>query len=79
MLMHTKVPHTFHPLMMMFHFSFISSQTIIGLPAEVYAYGTMFTYSMLGVPIAIFISLTVFLPVFSQLQVTSIFEVSSTR
>lgn len=52
---------------------------MIGLPGEVYTFGTIVIYSTLSMPIAVLIATKVFLPVFYQLEVTSVFEVSNSN
>lgn len=56
--------------------SFMSAITLLGVSAEIYTYGTQFfviniSY-IIGTPIAAF----VFLPVFYQLKLTSIYQVN---
>lgn len=56
--------------------SFMSSIAIIGVPAEVYVYDTMFMWSVLSFPIAIFLSAHVHIPIFYNLKLTSAYEVN---
>lgn len=56
--------------------SFISGITLLGLPTEVYSYGTQYLYVSLGV-LGMGITMGVFyLPVFHDLNITSTYEVS---
>ncbi|XP_052071088.1 sodium-dependent multivitamin transporter-like [Mytilus californianus] len=54
--------------------SFMSSIAIIGVPAEVYVYNTMFMWCILAFPIAIFLSAHVHIPIFYNLKLTSAYE-----
>ncbi|XP_067948512.1 sodium-coupled monocarboxylate transporter 1-like [Watersipora subatra] len=54
--------------------SFISAITIIGQPAETYTYGIMYIWVTLSYIPAILISTYVFLPVFYNLEITSLYE-----
>ncbi|GFT26085.1 putative sodium-dependent multivitamin transporter [Nephila pilipes] len=54
--------------------SFMSAITILGVAAESYFYGTQYAMISLGYAIATPISTYVFLPVFYNMQITSIFE-----
>lgn len=61
---------------MVFFDSYISGISILGLPAEMYVYGTQYAMIMLSEG---FVSLTMaylYLPVFYTLQITSSYEVS---
>ena len=55
--------------------SFISSQTLIGAPTEIYFYGTIFMYQCIGSFIGALIGFVFFLPVFKQLNIISVYEV----
>lgn len=48
---------------------------MIGLPGDIYSFGTVVVYSTLSMPIAVFVASKIYLPVFYKLQVTSVFEV----
>ena len=48
---------------------------MIGIPGEIYTFGTIFAYGFLIYPPVILIAVKVFLPVFTKLRVTSIYEV----
>lgn len=55
--------------------SFISAITLLGTPAEVYTYNTMYWLISVGFIISAAASAHVFIPVFYNLGVTSVFEV----
>lgn len=55
--------------------SFLSAPSIIGIPAEVYFYGTVYLYIMIGYTISVVITAHFFVPVFHRMQVTSAYEV----
>lgn len=59
------------------YFSFISSQTLIGSPAEVYSFGTIVLYQTLGTGVGTIIGFIFYLPVFKQSNVISVFQVSA--
>ncbi|EDW80940.1 uncharacterized protein Dwil_GK11796 [Drosophila willistoni] len=54
--------------------SFISGITLLGLPTEVYSYGTQYLYVSLGVLGMVFLMGVFFLPVFHDLNITSTYE-----
>jgi len=56
--------------------SFISAITLLGTPAEVYKYNTMYWLISVGFIISAIMSAHVFIPVFYNLGITSVFEVS---
>ena len=55
--------------------SFMSSVTILGVPAEYYVYGTMFSWFALPYALLPIIIGWVFMPVFYDLQLSSTYEV----
>ena len=55
--------------------SFMSAITVLGTPAEMYKYGTMYVMVCLGYMIMIPMAAYIFLPVFYNLKLTSVFEV----
>ena len=57
-------------------FSLISGVTVMGDPAEVYTYGTLYLISCFGIPIFGILNNYLYLPVYYELQVTSVYEVS---
>ncbi|KAG8182491.1 hypothetical protein JTE90_020407 [Oedothorax gibbosus] len=54
--------------------SFVSAITIIGIPAEMYRFGTNMAYLNFGVVIGVVLTTYLTLPVFFQLQNSSIYE-----
>ena len=62
------------PVVMSLAASFMSTNTILGVPAEVYTLGTQFLIGMVSFTIAVFLSAEVFLPVFYDLNMTSVNE-----
>lgn len=56
--------------------SFLSAPFIIGIPAEMYVYGTMYAVITLGYILATPITVYCFIPVFHNLDITSSYEVS---
>jgi len=60
-----------------FIFSFVSSTTLIGLPGEVYTFGTIILYSFLFKPFGVLIAVKLFLPIYARLGGMSMFRVSS--
>ena len=57
--------------------SFMSAITLLGTPAEIYTFGTQYWMIWLGYCIMIPISVYIFIPVFYELKLTSVFEVRS--
>lgn len=55
--------------------SHISSVTMMGLPVEVYTYGTQYLIVVVVNVLVIVITMYVFLPVFYELQLTSVYKV----
>ncbi|KAH9370564.1 hypothetical protein HPB48_002505 [Haemaphysalis longicornis] len=55
--------------------SFLSAITLLGVPAENYYYGTHFAVVNIAYILGTFIAAFVFLPVFYDLQVISVYEV----
>ena len=55
--------------------SFVSSLIIISLPAEIYTFGTIFMLGFFFWPIGIIIASRLFIPVFRDLKVVSLFKV----
>ncbi|CAF1046570.1 unnamed protein product [Adineta ricciae] len=54
--------------------SFLSANTLLGMPSEVYMHGTMISYNVIGLIIATVITALVFMPKFRQMNCTSIYE-----
>lgn len=63
------------PVVMSLAASFMSTNTILGVPAEVYTLGTQFVINMISFTIAVILSAEVFMPVFYDLNMTSVNEV----
>ena len=55
--------------------SFMSAITLLGTPAEIHVFGTEYMMIIFGYAIMIPLAAHVFLPVFYNLKVTSVFEV----
>jgi sodium-coupled monocarboxylate transporter 8/12 len=55
--------------------SFISAVTLLGTPAEIYRYHTMYWLIVFGFLISVILSNTIYIPVFYNLGITSVFEV----
>lgn len=64
------------PVAMSLTATFMSALTLLGAPAEMYIYATMFWWICLAFIIAIAISSQIFIPFFYKLKLTSMFEVS---
>lgn len=58
--------------------SYISGVTILGTPAEIYSYGTQYWLIIIPIIFMGFTVSTVYLPVFTTLQVGSSYEVNDT-
>ncbi|KAJ8317899.1 hypothetical protein KUTeg_002990 [Tegillarca granosa] len=54
--------------------SFISAITLLGTPAEVYIYNTMYWWISIGFIISALGAAHIFIPIFMKLEITSIFE-----
>ncbi|XP_055705827.1 sodium-coupled monocarboxylate transporter 1 isoform X1 [Phlebotomus papatasi] len=59
--------------------SFISGITLLGLPTEVYSYGTQYLYVISGVLLMAITFSTVYLPVFQGLNITSTYQYLESR
>ena len=64
------------PVVMSLAASFMSTNTTLGVPAEVYTLGAQFAVSIVPFTIAVILSAEVFMPVFYRLNMTSVNEVS---
>lgn len=62
------------PVVMSLAASFMSTNTILGVPAEVYMLGTQYWIGMVCFTVAVVLSAEVFMPVFYKLNMTSINE-----
>ncbi|XP_052824332.1 sodium-coupled monocarboxylate transporter 1-like [Octopus bimaculoides] len=56
--------------------SFMSAITLLGTPAEIYNFNTMFMDMTLAYIIAMFLAAYVYIPIFYRLHITSVYEVS---
>ena len=56
--------------------SFMSTNTILGTPAEVYQVGTQFVMQVFTIVIAVVLAAEVFMPIYYKLEVISVHEVS---
>ncbi|XP_071487040.1 sodium-coupled monocarboxylate transporter 1-like [Diadema antillarum] len=54
--------------------SFVSAISVLGTPAEMYVFNTMFWWNIVGYALGAFIATQMFVPMFMKLRVTSIFE-----
>ncbi|XP_045161682.2 sodium-coupled monocarboxylate transporter 2-like [Mercenaria mercenaria] len=65
-----------HPLLVSFSLvaTFLSALTVIGVPAEIYTYGTMYIWLNFGMFVATAGAAHVFLPIFYHLNTTSCFS-----
>uniref|UniRef100_A0A1L8DET3 Putative sodium-coupled monocarboxylate transporter 1 n=2 Tax=Nyssomyia neivai TaxID=330878 RepID=A0A1L8DET3_9DIPT len=59
--------------------SFISGITLLGLPTEIYSYGTQYLYIISGVIMMGIVFSTVYLPVFQGLNITSTYQYLESR
>ena len=57
-------------------FSTISGITVMGVPSEIYTYGTLYWMLCLNGPIVGLINYYIYIPVFYELQLTSVYEVN---
>lgn len=56
-------------------YSYISSLTMVSMPGEIYTFGTIFIYIMVFSPIGVLIASRLYLPVFEQIKLVSIYKV----
>jgi len=54
--------------------SFLSAPFLMGIPVEIYLFGTMYSYAFLGQLICVITSNYLFLPVYHKLELTSAYE-----
>ena len=62
------------PVVMSLAASFMSTNTILGVPAEVYTLGTQLAIHLVPFCIAVTLSAEVFMPIFYELNMTSVNE-----
>ena len=60
-----------------FDFSYISALTMVSTPGEIYSYGTIFIYLAVLYPFGIVIASKLYLPVFEQMGMVSIYKVNT--
>lgn len=58
-----------------FIYSHVSGVTLLGVPSEIYKYGTQYLIVALTNAISVVIIIYIYLPVFYELQLTSVYEV----
>ncbi|CAG2177855.1 unnamed protein product, partial [Oppiella nova] len=59
--------------------SFMSTNTILGAPAEVFQVGTQFVLQNVSIVLSIFLAAEVFMPIYYKLEVISVHEYLSKR
>ena len=64
------------PVAMSLTSTFISAIAILGVPAEVYVHSTMYWWLSVGMIVSSFGAAHVFVPIFYNLRVTSVFQVT---
>jgi Na+/proline symporter len=57
-------------------FSLVSGITVMGDPSEIYSYGTLYWLACFCAPFVGILNNWLYLPVFYELQITSIYEVN---
>lgn len=62
------------PVVMSLAASFMSTNTMLGVPAEIYMLGTQFMINLIPITFSIILSANVFMPVFYRLNMTSVNE-----
>ncbi|KAI1290201.1 Sodium-coupled monocarboxylate transporter 2 [Halotydeus destructor] len=60
------------PVAMSLSASFMSTNTILGTPAEVYSLGTQFVWNMAAFTVGVILAVNVFMPIYYDLQLTSV-------
>ena len=63
------------PIMLSLMVTHISTMTLLGYPAEIYAYGGQYWVGTWGVILGVLLACGIFVPVFYPLQITSVNEV----
>lgn len=64
------------PVTMSLIASFMSTNTLLGVPAEVYQLGTQFAMQIISITLVIIVTAEVFMPVYFSLGITSVNEVN---
>ena len=62
------------PMTMSLFASFISAVALLGIPSEIYTAGTQYAMVAFCFPFVMFVVIKVYLPVFDELRVTTIYE-----
>ena len=65
------------PVTMSLVASFMSTNTLLGVPAEVFQVGTQFTMQTLSIVLVIILAAEVYMPVYFALDITSVNEVTN--
>nr|XP_039271182.1 sodium-coupled monocarboxylate transporter 2-like [Styela clava] len=55
-------------------FSFISAVTILGIPSEIYIFGSMYVWLLACLPIVLLITTEIYIPLYFRLNITSTYE-----
>ena len=69
-------PRTYLPVALSIMVSFVSAVSIIGVPAEIYVFDTMYCWSLISAIIGNALICVLFIPVYFRLRMTSIYEAS---
>ena len=59
--------------------SFMSAISLIGVPTEIYTYGTMYTYTLIGLTLSNVLAMFTLVPLFYPLRLTSVYEYLNMR
>lgn len=70
---------SFAPVSMSLLASFMSAITLLGTPAEMYNFGTMYWWIGLSYAGAVAMAAHIYVPIFYQLKITSCYEVNNTK
>lgn len=63
------------PVTMSLVASFMSTSTLLGLPAEVFQVGTQFSVQIFSITLAVIVAAEVFMPIYYKLELLSVNEV----
>ena len=66
---------TLIPVSMSLMVSYISTNSLMGFPAEMYSFGTQYWLGLFGSSLGVFIGITLFVPMLYPLKMTSVNEV----
>ncbi|XP_054162852.1 sodium-coupled monocarboxylate transporter 1-like [Oppia nitens] len=67
------------PVTMSLVASFMSTNTLLGLPAEVYQVGTQFSLQLIGIVVAVVLAAEVFMPIYYRMALLSVNEYLAKR